>query len=574
MNFNIEVNGKEIIARRGDTILDALRQNGINVPTLCSMKGFTPTGACRICVVEVEGKEGLVPSCSYPVEEWMKIKTHTPRVIRARKTIVELLLSNHPDDCLYCERNGSCELQDLAVEMNIRERRISGRKRKQKLDQSSPSIVRDPAKCILCGRCVRTCDEVMQVSTLELMNRGSKSIVSTALNKDINFSSCIFCGQCIMVCPTGALHEKSNLDDVLNALNDPTQAVAVQLAPSVSVSVSEELGFKQGRDINGVLIATLRKIGFQYVFETSFGADVASMEVANELQTRIDDDDSIPLLSSCCAAWVKYLEQFYPALLPLLSKVKSPQQVLGAIIKEHWAQVAGLNSQKLFSVAIMPCTAKKFEAQREEMTHKGISDVDAVLTTRELLKLIKLYGIDLQNIDPQISDGPFSIRSSAGKLFATSGGLAESVVRTLHYNLTGKDLKNIKIAQFRNVQGFKKFDIMIGEKVVKVGIANGMRGAVTMLEEIASGSSNLQFVEVMACEGGCLQGGGQPRVSDEREKKLKLKTIYELDENEVIQLPYKNSAVVEIYAKCLGAPGDERAKQLLYTRFTPRKVLL
>jgi len=414
----------------------------------------------------------------------------------------------------------------------------------------------------------------MQVSTLELMNRGSKSIVSTALNKDINFSSCIFCGQCIMVCPTGALHEKSNLDDVLNALNDPTQAVAVQLAPSVSVSVSEELGFKQGRDINGVLIATLRKIGFQYVFETSFGADVASMEVANELQTRIDDDDSIPLLSSCCAAWVKYLEQFYPALLPLLSKVKSPQQVLGAIIKEHWAQVAGLNSQKLFSVAIMPCTAKKFEAQREEMTHKGISDVDAVLTTRELLKLIKLYGIDLQNIDPQISDGPFSIRSSAGKLFATSGGLAESVVRTLHYNLTGKDLKNIKIAQFRNVQGFKKFDIMIGEKVVKVGIANGMRGAVTMLEEIASGSSNLQFVEVMACEGGCLQGGGQPRVSDEREKKLKLKTIYELDENEVIQLPYKNSAVVEIYAKCLGAPGDERAKQLLYTRFTPRKVLL
>jgi len=414
----------------------------------------------------------------------------------------------------------------------------------------------------------------MQVSTLELMNRGSKSIVSTALNKDINFSSCIFCGQCIMVCPTGALHEKSNLDDVLNALNDPTQAVAVQLAPSVSVSVSEELGFKQGRDINGVLIATLRKIGFRYVFETSFGADIASMEVANELQTRMDDNDSIPLLSSCCAAWVKYLEQFHPILLPLLSKVKSPQQVLGAIIKEHWAQVAGLNSQKLFSVAIMPCTAKKFEAQREEMTHKGISDVDAVLTTRELLKLIKLYGIDLQNIDPQISDSPFSIRSSAGKLFATSGGLAESVVRTLHYNLTGKDLKNLKIAQFRNVQGFKKFDIMIGEKVVKVGIANGMRGAVTMLEEIASGSSDLQFVEVMACEGGCLQGGGQPRVSDEREKKLKLKTIYELDENEVIQLPYKNSAVVEIYAKCLGAPGDERAKQLLYTRFTPRKVLL
>ncbi len=574
MVFNIEVNGKEIQARRGETILDALNQNGIKVPTLCSMKGFTPSGACRICVVEVEGKDGLVPSCSHPVEEWMKIRTHTPRVIRARKTIVELLLSNHPDDCLYCERNGSCELQDLAAEMNIRERRISGKKRRHKLDQSSPSIVRDPAKCILCGRCVRACDEVMQVSTLELINRGSRSLVSTALNKDINFSSCIFCGQCIMVCPTGALHEKSNLDEVLNALNDPNLAVAVQLAPSVSVSVSEELGFKQGRDINGVLVATLRKIGFRYVFETSFGADIASMEVANELQARIDTMGQMPLLSSCCPAWVKYLEQFQPALLPLLSEVKSPQQAMGAIIKEHWAKEVGVNSQKLFSVAIMPCTAKKFEAQREEMTHKGISDVDAVLTTRELIKLIGLYGIDVQNIDPQIPDNPFSIRSSAGKLFATSGGLAESVVRTLHYNLTGKDLKGFKVAPFRNVQGYKKFDIPVGNKTVKVGIANGMRGAVAMLQEIATGSSDLQFVEVMACEGGCLQGGGQPLITDEREKKVKAKTIYEIDEMEAIRVPYKNPAVAEIYAKCLGAPGDEKARQLLYTRFTQRKVLL
>lgn len=574
MVFNIEVNGKEIQARRGETILDALSQNGIKVPTLCNMKGFTPTGACRICVVEVEGKEGLVPSCSHPVEEWMKIKTHTPRVIRARKTIVELLLSNHPDDCLYCERNGSCELQDLAVEMNIRERRITGKKRRHKLDQSSPSIVRDTAKCILCARCVRVCDEVMQVSTLELMNRGSKSLVSTALNKDINFSSCIFCGQCIMVCPTGALHEKSNLGEVLNALNDPNMAVAVQVAPSASVSVSEELGFKQGRDISGVLVATLRKIGFRYVFETGFGADVASMEVASELQTRIESTEQLPLLSSCCPAWVKYLEQFQPALLPLLSKVKSPQQVMGAIIKEHWAQEAGVNSQKLFSVAIMPCTAKKFEAQREEMTHKGISDVDAVLTTRELLKLIKLYGIDVQNIDAQLPDNPFSIRSSAGKLFAASGGLAESVVRTFHYNMSGKDLKGFKVAQFRNVQGFKKFDILVGNKTIKVGIANGMRGAVTMLQEIATGNSDLQFVEVMACEGGCLQGGGQPLVADDRERKVKAKTIYDIDEMEIIRVPYKNPAVAEIYAKCLGAPGGERAKQLLYTRFTQRNVLL
>ncbi|SDC70663.1 [FeFe] hydrogenase, group A [Williamwhitmania taraxaci] len=572
--FSIEVNGKEIQAQRGDTILEALHQNGIKVPTLCSMKNLSPSGACRICVVEVEGKSGLVPSCSHPVEEWMKIKTHSPKVIKARKTIVELLLSNHPDDCLYCERNGSCELQDLSAEMNIRERRITCKKLKHKIDQSSPSIVRDPSKCILCGRCVRMCDEVMQVSALELVGRGSKSMVTTALGKEINFSSCIFCGQCLMVCPTGALYEKSNLDEVQNALNNPNVTVVVQLAPSISVSVSEELGFKSGKDINGVLVSALRKIGFSHVFETGFGADVVAMEVAHELNIRMQQGEKLPLLTGCCPAWIKYMEQFHPELLSLVSTIKSPQQALGAIIKECWAKEVGIPSQQLFSVAIMPCTAKKFEAQREEMTHKGISDVDAVLTTRELVQLLHLYGIDVQSLEPQISDTPFSIRSSAGKLFATSGGLSEAVTRTLHFTLTGKEIRNIKIAQFRNVVGYKKFDIEVGKQTIKVGIANGMKGAVTMLREIAAGQCDMHMIEVMACEGGCLHGGGQPFVSDDKDKKTRAKAIYEIDESEAIWAPYKNPAVAEIYAKCLGEPGKESSSSILCTRFSERNVLL
>ena len=389
MNFDIDVNNRVIQVRRGETILSALNRNGINVPTLCSLKGLSPTGACRVCVVEVEGFENLVTSCSYPVKEGMKIRTHSPRVVKARKTLVELLLSNHPDDCLYCERNGYCELQDLSVELNIRERRISGRKSRHRLDLSSPSIMRDPAKCILCGRCVRTCDEIQSVSTLEFINRGSKTLVGTSMNRDLNFSSCIACGQCVMVCPTGALHEHSNLDEMQDALNNKTQKVVIQYGPSISVSLAEEFGIKAGKDINGLLVAALRKIGFDFIFDSTFAADLAIMETAAELQQRIETNENLPMISSCCPAWVKFVEQFYPDLLPLLSSTKSPQQLMGTIIKTYFASKQGLNPNEIFSVAVMPCLAKKFEAQRVEMTSKGLSDVDLVLSTRELARLIR-----------------------------------------------------------------------------------------------------------------------------------------------------------------------------------------
>ena len=574
MQFNIEVNNRLIEVRKGETILSALYRNGIKVPTLCNMKDLSPTGACRVCVVEVEGKENLVTSCSYPVEESMKIKTHSPRVVKARKTLVELLLSNHPDDCLYCERNGCCELQDLAIDLNIRERRISGKKSRHKLDLSSPSIVRDPAKCILCGRCVRVCDEIQSVSTLDFLNRGSKTIIGTAMARDLNFSSCINCGRCVMVCPTGALHEHGYLDEVLDSLNNSALQVVVQYGPAVTVSLAEEFGIKAGKDINGVINAALRKIGFAQIFDTAFGADLAVMETVEVIMQKLENGDGFPVISSCCPAWVKYAEQFYPDILPYLSTCKSPQQMLGSIIKSYYAPQNNINPNSIYSVAIMPCLAKKFEAQREEMTHKAISDVDVVITTRELSRLIKMYGIDIQNIDPQTADSPFGIRSSAGKLFGTSGGTTEAILRTLHYRMTGKELNSLKLHDLRSVSGIKEIPVKIGGKDIKVVLANGITGIDKLVEGILNKTIDAHFVEIMACPGGCVNGGGQPFKSGDKDVKARARSLYEIDEVDTIKASHKNPLINELYEKFLEKPGSDKAKQQLHTCYTKRDVLL
>jgi iron-only hydrogenase group A len=574
MQFNIEVNNRIIEVRKGETILLALYRNGIKVPTLCNMKDLSPTGACRVCVVEVEGKENLVTSCSYPVNESMKIKTHSPRVVKARKTLVELLLSNHPDDCLYCERNGCCELQDLAIDLNIRERRISGKKSRHKLDLSSPSIVRDPAKCILCGRCVRVCDEIQTVSTLEFLNRGNKTLIGTAMARDLNFSSCINCGRCVMVCPTGALHEHSYLDEVLDSLNNPSLQVVVQYGPAVTVSLAEEFGIKAGKDINGVINAALRKIGFKYIFDTAFAADLAVMETAEVIMQKIEAGDESPIISSCCPAWVKYAEQFYPEILPFVSTCKSPQQMLGSIIKSYFAPQQNVNPNSIYSVAIMPCLAKKFEAQREEMTHKAISDVDVVITTRELSKLIKLYGIDIHNIEPQTPDTPFGIRSSAGKLFGTSGGTTEAIIRTLHHRITAKELNSLKLQDLRYVNGIKEIPVKVGGKEFKVILANGLTGIEKLMEGILNKTINAQFVEIMACPGGCVNGGGQPFKSTEKDVRARTRSLYEIDEVDTIKAAHKNPLVTELYENFLEKPGSDKAKQQLHTSYTKRDVLL
>lgn len=574
MFIDIEVNNKKIQAKKGETILETLNRNGIKVPTLCRMEGFTPTGACRMCVVEAEGKSGLIPSCSYQIEEPIKIRTHSPRVIQARKMLVELLLSNHPDDCLYCASNGNCQLQDLAVELNIRERRISGKKTKANLDQSSPGIVRDPAKCILCGRCVRVCEEVMNIFTFDFYKRGNKTAIATSMNKDLNFSNCINCGQCLLVCPTGALYEKTNLDIVQQMLSNTDVTVIAQYSPSISVSIADELGLRSGKDINGVLNAVLRRIGFNKVFDTSFAADVAIFEQSAELADRIKSNENLPMMSSCCPGWIKYMEQSHPDMIDNVSTTKSPQQILGTLIKSYFTQIEDISPEKIFSVSIMPCTAKKFEAQREEMTHKGISDIDVVLTTRELLKLIKLYGVDAQSLDEEMPDVPFNTRSSAGKMVSVTGGLAEGVARTLNYHLTGKELPNIKITKLRGFKNRKEVSVKIGKQEIGIAVVSGLKSANKLIAEIREGKSDIHFIEIMACPGGCINGGGQAFNNDEKTLKARSKAIYDLDDKEAINVAHKNSKVISLYNEFLGEQLSEKCIKLLHTKYSKRDVLL
>lgn len=571
--MEIEVNSKKIQARKGDTILEALTRNGIKVPTLCNIKGLSPTGACRVCVVEVEGIDTLVTSCSFPATEGMKVKTHSPKVLKARKLIIELLLSSHPDDCLYCERNGNCELQHLAIELNIRERRVIGPKNKHKLDQSSPSIVRDPSKCILCGRCVRVCDEIQCVDTFEYLYRGKKTMVGTAMNHDLNSSNCIACGQCIIACPTGALTERSNIADIKDLLSSKEKKIAVQIGPGVSVSIAEEFNLKAGKDQNGILFALLRAIGIDFVFDTAFAADLNIIETANELNMRIENNDNLPLLSSCCPAWVKFVEQFYPELIPLLSVSKSPQQMMGSIIKSHFAASQGITPSQIYSVAIMPCVAKKLEAHRPEMSRRGISDVDAVLTTRELINLIKLFGIDVHSLKPQQPDLPFGVRSTSGKLFANSGGATEGIIRTLYFIKTGKELPLTKIGDLRSTNNTKIFTQKMGKHQVNTIVSSGLTNIRKLITSIKNNETNAHFIEVMACPGGCINGGGQPLQVNKKNIKNRAKGIYEIDETESLRCAHNNPLIQELYKTLLDKPNSEKAKQLLHVSYLKKETL-
>lgn len=573
MIFNIEVNNKIIKAKRGDSILETLRRNGISVPTLCNMETFTPTGACRICVVEIEGYKDLVPSCSYPVEEWMKIFTHSPQVIRARRTIVELLLSSHPDDCLYCIRNRNCELQNLAEELGIRERRLPVVRNLLKKDPSSSSIVRDPNKCILCGRCVRVCKERIGVSTFDFIGKGMKTLIGPTFNSQLNISNCVTCGQCIMVCPTGALHEKDNISEVQEALQNPEKYTVVQISPTVSVSLAEEFNVKVGKEIDGLLVATLRKMGFKKVFKTAFAADIMVLQIVDELVKRIESLAPQAMFSSDCPAFIKYMEEYHPDMLGLISTSKSPQQIMGSLIKHHFSRQQKVKAENIHSVSLMPCTAKKFEAQREENTHKGIQDVDTVLTTRELARLIRLYGLDIQQSNPELADSPFAIRSSAGKIVGTSGGVAEAVYRTLYYRMTGKHMLNFKVTQMRGNKSVKEIHTKIGKTKIGIAAVNGLANAKKLIQEIKDGRSDLNFIEVMTCPGSCINGGGQPITKNKDAIKARMKSLYDTDEKESIKVSYKNPAVQELFNKYSGKE-SESFRVKLRTSYQEREVLL
>jgi len=573
MLFTIQVNNKKIKAEKGETILSALNRNGIIIPTLCRMKEFTPTGACRMCVVEVEGHDRLVTACSHPVVEWMKIKTHSPRVITARKTIVELLLSNHPDDCLYCDKNLNCELQRLSEELNIRERRIRAKKIKPRLDQSSPAIVRELSKCILCGRCVRVCEEVITSTSLDFINRGGATHVGPAMDRDFNFSSCIHCGQCVLVCPTGALHEKHNISEVQEYLNNPEIVKVIQYSPLVTTGIAEELGIKYNKDFDRVLNSILRKIGFDKVFITGTGTDICISEIADELKTKIEEKERKPLYISACPAWVKYAEQFIPSILPQLSTVKSPQQVVGALIKTLVAEQAGVKPEKIYSVSATPCMAMKFEARRDGMMRKGISDVDSVMTVRELARLIRLYGIDVTNIEPEPADDPMAGRSSAAAIAETSGGIAEAITRTLFFKITGKEVDRQQFKKIRAGGSFREAIISGDDMELKVAVVDGLIGLEKLKAAQASGNQ-YDLIEVMACSGGCINGAGLPFSTIKDEKKSRAKSIYQADDTDAIGLPCKSPVLINLYEKLIKENKDISDKKIFHTHFEKRNVLL
>ncbi len=572
--IEFEVDGRKIEAKEGETILSALKREGIHVPTLCHLEGLAPSGACRLCVVELEGSGSFVPACSYPVSSGAKIQTRSPKVLDARRMIVELLLGNHPDDCLYCARSGKCSLQQLSQTMGIRRKIYRSRRAAKERDVSGPSIERDPEKCILCGRCVRVCEEVQGVAAIDFIGRGCKAFIGTAFDQGLNVSSCVNCGQCILVCPTGALTEHSYLNEVIAALSDPARTVVVQHAPAVSVSLAEEFGIEPGHDVDGKMVAALRRIGFKRVFDTSFAADLTIMEEASELAERIGHGGVLPMLTSCSPGWIKFVEQFYPDFIPNVSTCKSPQQMMGAVVKSFFARREAIDPSRLVSVSIMPCTAKKFECSRPEMGQNYIPDVDYVLTTRELGQLLRMFGVDLMAMSPEAADTPFGERSTAGKIFGASGGVMEAAVRTAHYFLTGRELAQLDIQPLRGMKGSKELHTKIDGLEVGAAVVSGLGNARKLLDQIRAGRRDLQFIEVMTCPGGCINGGGQPIGADPNAARARMQALYKIDQREELRVSHKNPWVVRLYEEFLGKPLGETSHHLLHTRYAQREVML
>ena len=568
------VNGHIVAIQPGDTILSACQRNDLHIPTLCHLEGFSPTGACRFCVVEVEGRPTLIPSCTYPAEPGLAIQTHSSRVVEARRTIIGLLLADHPGDCLACARSDSCRLQELAAELDVRQRRSYTARPHHELDTASPSITRETSKCVLCGKCVRICEEIQGVAAIGFIGRGAETIVGTVFNQGMNVSSCINCGQCTLVCPTGALHEKRDLTRVIEALRDPAKTVVVQHAPSVSVSIGELAGLPAGVDADGAMVTALRRLGFKYVFDTSFSADLTIMEEASELIHRVQHGGVLPMFTSCSPAWIKFTETFYPELMPNLSSCKSPQAMMGAIVKTYWAKRMELDPDDIFSVSIMPCTAKKFEAARPEMGRGGTRDVDAVLTTRELARLLKQHNLDLSALPADKPDSPFGQRSTAGKIFGASGGVMEAALRTAYWMITGEEAGSLDFKEVRGLEGVKEYRVNVGGLEVGVAVVNSLSNAKQMMEQVQQGRDDLHFIEVMSCPGGCVGGGGQPLGPTREAIKKRLDTLYVIDgsESAAHRLSHLNEEVKRLYEEYLGAPLGPMSHELLHTHYHARAV--
>ncbi len=568
--FEITVNNRVIDAEEGETILSALTRVGIRVPTLCHLPDLPPVGACRICIVEVEGAEGdgLVPSCSYPVAEGMRIFTNSRKVINARRTLLELLLSNHPDDCLYCQKSRDCRLRTLAEEYGVRERTPGKRFREKLRDLTGACVVRDASKCILCGKCVRVCEEVQKVSAIGFVGRAGRTVVAPAFHQSMNVSSCVGCGQCTLVCPTGALVEHSSLDRVAAAVGDPEKCVAIQHSPAVVLAVAEEFGLKPGMDVPGLLNAALRRIGFRKVFNSAFAADIAIQEQSKELVERLKSGENLPLIAACSSA-VPFIEEFYPEFIPNLSTVRSAQSILASLIRTRFAGEVGVSPDRIHCVAAAPCTARKNEAAHA--VPGGEAALDAVLTSRELLRLLRLYGIDFNSLLPEPADAPFDMRSTAGKLSDVSGGTAEAILRTTHRLLSGRELKSMKIESLRGLDPLKETTIRIGDAEIGVVVVSGLGTARRVLDLIRSGvMRDVKLLEIHACPGGCIAGGGQPFGVTPEKIKSRMQALYSIDQSEHLRTAHSNPDVRALL-ETVSAP---ESAELFHTAYAPRDVIV
>jgi len=579
--INLKINGIDVQVEAGTTILEAARKVGIRIPTLCYLKDINAIGACRVCVVEVKGARSLVASCVYPVSEGMEVTTNSPRVLNSRKKTVELLLSDHDKKCLSCVRSGNCELQTLANEFGCDDVKFKGEVNNFELDESTPYLVRDNNKCILCRRCVAACKQYQSVAVIGANARGFKTNIGSEFSKPLMEIACVGCGQCINVCPTGALRERDEIDEVFAAINDPSKVVIVGTAPSVRVGLGEEFGNPIGTNVEGKMVAALKKLGFDWVFDVNVTADLTILEEGTEFIGRVLNGGKLPMITSCSPGWIKYIEHYYPDYLAHLSSCKSPQQMFGAVCKTYFAEKMGLDPKNIIVVSIMPCTAKKFEKTRpyQDAAGKGIQDVDYALTSRELARFIKRQGIMFNELKDEEFDAPMGIASGAGLIFGATGGVMEAALRTVYEVLEKKELKNLDFEAVRGTEGIKEAVIPVhvnGKLVdVKVAAVSGLANAKIIMEKIKNGEADYHFIEVMACPGGCVNGGGQPiQPADVRNnvdiRKIRAAMLYETDKSMALRKSHESPVVKELYDTYFGEPGSEKSHHILHTKYVAR----
>lgn len=571
--INLKINDCDVCVPEGYTILEAAKKLGIKIPTLCYLKDMNEIGACRMCLVEVKGARALQAACVYPVSEGMEVYTNSEKARNARKMTLELILSNHERKCLTCVRNKNCELQTLAEELGVEEIRYNGENIEHEKDDKSVAIVRENNKCVLCRRCIAACDN-QGISVISCINRGFSTQISTAFEKSMSEVGCIYCGQCIVSCPVGALYEKNDIPRVQNAIDDFEKHVVVQTAPAVRAVLGEEFGLPMGTPVTGKMVAALRRLGFDKIFDTDTAADITIIEEGTEFIKRFTAGENLPLITSCSPGWVKYCEHYYPEFLDNLSTSKSPMEIFGALIKSYYSEKSGIDRKNIYSVAIMPCTSKKFEASREELSRDGIPDIDATLTTREVARMIKQAGIDFAQLPEEEFDEPFGMASGAGVIFGATGGVMEAAIRTVYELLEKKPLEDLNIKEVRGIEGIKEAELKISGRNVHVAVAHGIKNARTLLDKVKNGEK-YDFIEIMACPGGCVNGGGQPIVSSEVRgntdvKKIRAQALYAEDESSALRKSHENPYVQKIYKEYLGEANSPKAHELLHTHYTKR----